>query len=102
MHTLRLKVINSGVSLDRDDLTSKLAELLSDEGYEFSQNAPLTIKIKFLRDNDHEVVLIQLRETASKMKLREKVIPFISTSWLNDTVMEVNAMVSTALELETS
>lgn len=102
MHSLRLKVINAGVELNPNDLTAKLSELLSDEGYDFSANAPLTIKIKFLKDNDHDVVLIQLRETQSKTKLREKVIPFISTSWLNDTVMEVNAMVSTALELEAS
>lgn len=102
MHSLCLKVINAGIQIDADNLSSQLKGILSDEGFEFSENAPLTIKIKFLVDNEHELVLIQLRETVSKVKLREKVIPFLSVSWLNDTVMEVNALVNTSLELELS
>lgn len=100
MHSLCLKMINSGIQIDQDNLSSQLIEMLSDEGFDFSDQAPLTIKIKFLVDNEHELVLIQLRETISKVKLREKVIPFISSTWLNDTVMEVNALVNTSLELE--
>ena len=66
--------------------------MLSDEGCDFSDDAPSTIKIKFLVDNEHELVLIQLRESESKVKLHEKVIPFLRSGWLNDTVMEVNAL----------
>ncbi|WP_306640170.1 hypothetical protein [Sanyastnella coralliicola] len=93
MHTIRIKVLNEGLNITSNNLIEAIESELLTEGIEISEQADTTLKIKFTVDNDHEKVLLQLRETATKIKLRERVFPYISTSWMRDVVKEVHAIV---------
>ena len=69
-------------------------EQLSEDEIIVRSKADLTLKIKFTRDHDQDLILLQLRETESKAKLGEKVIHYIEKSWVRDTVAESHALLA--------
>ena len=94
MISVQLKMIDEGISADLDELSQYMASQLSEDSISISENADLTLKVKFLTDNAQEKVLIQLRETASKVRLGQKVIHYIEDSWKEDVTSEAHALVA--------
>lgn len=96
MHTIQIKVVDEVNSLNAAHLIPALSKELHAEGVSIYDHAPLTLKIKSTVDNDHDKVLIQLRESDSKQKLNEKVIPLLRNSYLNDIAKEAHSLLMTS------
>jgi hypothetical protein len=94
MVSVQLKIIDEGLQPDLDELTERLRNELADENVQLDPDADLTLKVKFVIDNDQELVLLQLRESATKIKLREKVIHYNSNSLKEDVALECKAMLA--------
>jgi hypothetical protein len=94
MIQVQLKLIDEGVHADLDALTVSLRYHLAQDQIFIDGASPLTLKIKFMQDNGQDKVLIVLRETESKEKLGEKVLPFVSDRWLRDVPNEAHALVA--------
>jgi hypothetical protein len=94
MISVQLKTIDEGVSPEIDELSQYMASQLSNDGISITEDADLTLKVKFLNDNSQDKILIQLRESESKVKLGQKVIHYFEESWKEDTTSEAHALVS--------
>lgn len=94
MVSVRLKMIDDGMASDLDLLTEQLSAHLKADKFQIDDQADLTMKIKFMLDNDQEVILLQLRESKTKVKLGEKVLHFIEAHWMEDIVNEAHALLA--------
>lgn len=94
MISVQLKMIDEGISPELDELSQYMASKLSQDEIFINSGADLTLKVKFLNDNSPDKVLVQLRETASKVKLGQKVIHYFEESWKEDTTSEAHALIS--------
>ena len=92
MSAIRIKVVDEGFGPKSDIILQALTDQLEAEGWRISQDAPITLKVKFLIDNDHEKVLILLRETGSKVKIEECVLPYLPEHILGDIHTSVAAI----------
>lgn len=86
-------MIDEGISPELDELSQYMASQLSEDSISIAEHADLTLKVKFLNDNSQDKVLIQLRETESKVKLGQKVIHYLEESWKDDITSEAHALV---------
>jgi hypothetical protein len=93
MISVQLKMIDEGISPELDELSQYMASKLSQDGIFINSGADLTLKVKFLNDNFQNKILVQLRETESKVKLGEKVLHYFEESWKDDITSEAHALV---------
>lgn len=96
MVNVQLKIVEEGLKHPLAELTRALTHHLFEDDILVRNRADLTLKIKFTRDADQDLILIQLRETDSKAKLSEKVIHYLDHSWIKDIVSEAHAMLVTS------
>lgn len=94
MVNVQLKIVEEGLKHPLAELTKQLIHHLFEDDIMVRNNADLTLKIKFTRDADQDLVLLQLRETQSKAKLGEKVIHYIEKTWVKDVVSESHALLA--------
>ena len=94
MVKVQLKIVEEGLKHPLAELTHILQNQLFEDNIVVKADADLTLKIKFTRDNDQDLVLLQLRETASKNKIGEKIIHYLEHSWLQDISSESHALIS--------
>jgi hypothetical protein len=94
MVSVHLKVLDEGLSADTDSLVTFMSSQLIKDNIQIKKGADLTLKIKFTVDNDQEKVLVQLRESGTKVKLGEKVIHYFPESYIEDITNEGHALVA--------
>lgn len=87
-------MIDEGISPELDELSQYMASNLSEDGISINPDADLTLKVKFLNDNSQDKVLVQLRESGTKVKLGEKVLHYFEESWKDDITSEAHALVA--------
>lgn len=100
MISISLKIVDEGLTPNIDDLTEFLSAQLHADDIRLADNADLTLKIKFTVDNAQEKILIQLRETNTKVKIGEKVIHYFPKTWVEDTTSESHALVASLAHVE--
>jgi hypothetical protein len=93
MVQVQLKIVEEGLKHPIGDLTKFLKLQLFEDDIIVSEDADLTLKIKFTRDNDQDLILIALREK-DKHKIAEKVIHYLEHTWLEDVCSEAHALIS--------
>ncbi len=96
MLTVKLKIVEEGIKHPLDQLKSALSETLLEDEVVVTEHSKLELKIKFTVENNQDIILLQLRESDSKLKLSEKVIPYIESTWLSDTSSEAHALLAPA------
>lgn len=94
MVTIQLKIVEEALKHPLAELTRELTHHLFEDDILVRTKADLTLKIKFTRDGDQDLVLLQLRDSDSKNKVGEKVIPYIDHRWINDVVSEAHALLA--------
>jgi hypothetical protein len=94
MVTVHLKIVEDGLKHPIDELTHFLRLQLIEEDILVREDSPLSLKIKFTREGENDIILLQLRESATKTKLNEKVIPYLEHTWLEDISAETYALIS--------
>jgi hypothetical protein len=94
MVNIQLKIVEEGLKHPLAELQRQLTHHLFEDDIIVRTKADLTLKIKFTRDHDQDLILLQLRETESKAKLGEKVIHYIEKSWVRDTIAESHALLA--------
>lgn len=96
MVKVQLKIVEEGLKHPLEELTGFLTRQLFEDDIIVQGDADLTLKIKFLTDSDQDLVLIQLRDSHSKVKLAEKVIHYLDHSWIEDVSSESHALIASA------
>lgn len=96
MVTVQLKIVEEGFKHPIEELKSSVSKNLFEDNIIIKEDADLELKIKFTRENDQDLVLLQLRDTKSKHKVNEKVIHYLEHSWIADIANEAHALVSGA------
>jgi hypothetical protein len=99
MVNVQLKMIDEGLAPNSVEIADYIASHLAEDNILIDDHADLTLKIKFTVDNDQDLVLIQLRETDSKVKLGEKVLHYLPANALTDIASECHALVANAIGL---
>jgi hypothetical protein len=94
MMNVQLKIVEEGIKHPIDELRQALQTQLLEDGIFLAPSAELGLKIKFTKEGDQDVVLIQLRETASKAKLGEKLIPYLNYRWIKDVSAEAHTLLA--------
>lgn len=94
MVTVQLKIVEEGLKHPIAELVSAITQNLFEDDILVKDDADLELKVKFLQDNDQDLILIKLRDTRTKHKLGEKVIHYLDNSWIQDTAAEAHALVS--------
>lgn len=94
MINVQLKVLDEGLFPNREKLLVSLRYHLAKDDIYIDDVSALTLKVKFVRDNDQDKVLLQLRETSSKEKIGEKVIHYMASNWLTDVTHEAHALMA--------
>jgi hypothetical protein len=90
---LQLKIVEEGLKHPLKELTHYLTLQLLEDDILVREQADLTLKIKFTRDNDQDLILIQLRDSHTKNKLDEKVFHYVEHTWLEDVCAEAHALI---------
>jgi len=96
MVTVKLKIVEEGIKHPLEQLKNAISDALSQDGLVVSENSNLELKIKFTDENNQDIVFLQLRESSTKHKLNEKIIPYIESSWLEDIASEAHALLAPA------
>jgi len=99
MVTVQLKIVEEGFKHPIEKLKSAVSKNLFDDDIIIKDDADLELKIKFTRENDQDLVLLQLRDTKSKHKVIEKVIHYLEHSWTADIAFEAHALVSSTVAI---
>jgi hypothetical protein len=94
MVNVQLKIVEEGAKHPISELKRFLTRELFDDDILVRTAAELTLKIKFSREADQDMILLQLRETDSKVKLAEKIIPYLEASWIKDISSESHALIA--------
>jgi hypothetical protein len=94
MMNVQLKIVEEGLKHPIDELRTALQAQLLEDGVLLAPAAELGLKIKFTKEGDQDVVLIQLRETGTKAKLGEKLIPYLNNRWIQDVSSEAHALLA--------
>jgi hypothetical protein len=84
MLTVRLKIVEEGLKHPLASLRQAIAERLLSNDIVLSEEGDVELKIKFLREDNHDVILLQQREARSKHKFNEKVIRYFADTWIQD------------------
>ncbi len=96
MVTVQLKIVEEGLKHPIDELKGFISSQLFEDDILVKDEADLTLKIKFLTDNDQDLILIKLRDSNTKAKLGEKVIHYLDHSWKEDISAEAHALLANA------
>jgi hypothetical protein len=96
MNTVQIKIVEEGFKHPVDALLGYVSAKLFDDDILVRDDADWSLKIKFLHDNDQELVLLQLRDSHNKTKLNEKVIHYLEDSWMEDISAEAHALIASA------
>lgn len=94
MVTVQLKIVEEGLKHPIDELTHFLRLQLLEDDILVNEGSNLSLKIKFTREGEQDIILLQLRESATKNKLDEKIIPYLEYTWLEDISAESHALLS--------
>lgn len=94
MVPVKLKIVEEGLKHPLEALKKALSDQLFEEDVILRDDAEHTLKIKFTNDNGQDLILLQLRETATKNKLSEKVIHYLEDTWVEDIASEAHALVT--------
>lgn len=97
MVTVQLKIVEEGLKHPIAELVSAITQNLFEDDILVKEDADLELKVKFLQDNDQDLILIKLRDTRTKHKLGEKIIHYLDHSWIQDTAAEAHALVSSTV-----
>jgi hypothetical protein len=65
-------------------LRQAIAERLLSNNVVISEDADVELKIKFMRQYNRDVILIQQRDAASKHKINEKLMRYYAETWIQD------------------
>jgi hypothetical protein len=84
MLTVRLKIVEEGLKHPLHTLRQAIAERLLSNDVVLSEEADVELKIKFMRQDNHDVILIQQRDAASKHKINEKLMRYYAETWIQD------------------
>jgi hypothetical protein len=94
MINVQLKIVEEGLKHPISELKKHLTLELFEDDILVRTTAELTLKIKFYHEFDQDLILIKLRETATQIKISEKVIPYKENSWIQDICAESQALLS--------
>ncbi|MFN0031553.1 MAG: hypothetical protein ACKVOR_05285 [Flavobacteriales bacterium] len=97
MVTVQLKIVEEGMKHPITELHNTISKTLFDDDIIVKDDADLELKVKFLQDNDQDLILLALRDTKTKHKFSEKVIHYLDHSWIQDTAAEAHALVSSSV-----
>jgi len=84
MLSVKLKIVEEGLKHPLATLRQAIAERLLSNDVVLSDDANVELKIKFMRVDSREAILLQQRDTASKHKFSEKVIRYFPDTWIQD------------------
>jgi hypothetical protein len=84
MLTVKLKIVEEGLRHPLSSLRQAIAERLLSNDVVLSDEADVELKIKFMRNDGKDVVLLQQRDPNSKHKISEKVIMYFADTWIQD------------------
>ena len=84
MLTVKLKIVEEGLRHPLSSLRQAIAERLLSNDIVLSERADVELKIKFMRTDGHDVVLLQQLDSLSKHKINEKVIRYFADTWIQD------------------
>jgi hypothetical protein len=94
MVPVKLKIVEEGLKHPLEALKKALSDQLFEDDVILSDDAEHTLKIKFTNDNGQDLILLQLRDSATKNKRSEKVIHYLADSWEEDIASEAHALVT--------
>jgi hypothetical protein len=94
MVTVQLKVVEEGLKHPIDELTHFLRIQLLEDDILVGEDSNLSLKIKFTREGDQDIILLQVRDSITKTKMVEKIIPYLEHTWLEDISAESHALIS--------
>jgi hypothetical protein len=84
MQTVRLKIVEEGRVRIKHDLIEKLSNALLQEDIVVTTFSPLELKVKFTMDHGREFILLILRDSYTRHKLKELIIPCRELTWIKD------------------
>ncbi len=84
MLTVRLKIVEEGLKHPLQSLRQAIAERLLSNDVVLSEEADVELKIKFMHQDNRDVILIQQRDAASKHKINEKLMRYYAETWIQD------------------
>lgn len=84
MLTVKLKIVEKGLRHPLSSLRQAIAERLLSNDIVMSENADVELKIKFMRTEGTDLVLLQQRDSVTKHKISEKVIRYFAETWIQD------------------
>lgn len=84
MLTVKLKIVEEGLRHPLSSLRQAIAERLLSNDIVLSEKADVELKIKFMRTEGTDVVLLQQRDSVTKHKISEKVIRYFPETWIQD------------------
>jgi hypothetical protein len=94
MVTVQLKILEEGIKHPIEQLKSSIAEALLSDDIVVTEHSSMELKIKFTKEDNQDLILLQLRDSASKHKVSEKVIHYIDQSWKEDISSEAHALLA--------
>lgn len=94
MVTVQLKILEEGIKHPIEQLKSSIAEALLSDDIVVAEHSNLELKIKFTKEDNQDLILLQLRDSVSKHKVNEKVIHYIDQSWKEDISSEAHALLA--------
>jgi hypothetical protein len=84
MLTVKLKFVEEGLKHPLHSLRQAIAERLLSNDVVLSEEADVELKIKFMRQDHRDVILLQQRDAASKHKINEKLMHYYADTWIQD------------------
>jgi hypothetical protein len=97
MVTVQLKIIEEGLKHPLDQLKTAISTNLFEDNIIVKDDADLELKVKFMEQDNKDLILLQLRDAHSKHKINEKVIHYIEHSWIEDISAEAHALLAPAV-----
>jgi hypothetical protein len=96
MLTVKLKIVEEGLKHPLSTLRQAIAERLLSNDIVLSDHADVELKIKFMREDSHDVVLLQQRDATSKHKINERVIRYFADTWIQDVAEHASILLGQA------
>lgn len=100
MANIQLKIVDEGLQADKSSFVDQLKDALASEDIHISDNAELSLKVKFIIDDGHEKVALILRDALTKQKISEEVILYFADKWINKACREAVDMVHNTMHPE--
>lgn len=94
MVTVQLKIIEEGLKHPLSEMKAAISSSLFEDNIIVKDDAELELKIKFLIEDNQDIVLLKLRDSRTKQKINEKIIHYIEHSWIEDIASEAHALLA--------